>query len=59
MYQGRYPNVVYLFRAFAVSEKIHAENYKRILISLSAGLEEPELEILISDPKIRPQRGRP
>ena len=27
----KYPNIAYLFSAFADSEKIHAENYKRML----------------------------
>lgn len=49
--EERYPNIAYLFAAFAVSEKIHAENYKKILASLNAGLEEPEFEILILDTK--------
>ena len=49
--EERYPNIAYLFTAFAVSEKIHAENYKKILASLNAGLEEPEFEILILDTK--------
>jgi rubrerythrin len=49
--EEKYSNIAYLFTAFAVSEKIHAENYKKILTSLSAGLEEPESEILILDTK--------
>ena len=49
--EEKYPNIAYLFTAFAVSEKTHAENYKRILTSLSAGLEETEFDILISDTK--------
>ena len=49
--EEKYSNIAYLFTAFAVSEKIHAENYKRILTSLSAGLGEPESEILILDTK--------
>jgi rubrerythrin len=47
----KYPNLAYLFAAFAVSEKIHAKNYKKILASLNALLQEPEFEILISDTK--------
>jgi len=27
----KYPNIAYLFSALADSEKIHAENYKRML----------------------------
>jgi rubrerythrin len=49
--EERYANIAYLFAAFAVSEKIHAENYKKILASLNAGLEEPEFEIFILDTK--------
>jgi rubrerythrin len=49
--EEKYPNIAYLFTALAVSEKIHAENYKRILTSFSAGLEAPEFDILILDTK--------
>ena len=49
--QEKYPNIAYLFTAFAASEKIHAENYKRILTSFSVRLEEPEFEILTLDTK--------
>jgi rubrerythrin len=49
--EDRYPNIAYLFTSFSVSEKIHAENYKRLLKSLCIGIEEPEIEIVISDTK--------
>ena len=49
--EEKYPNIAYLFAAFAVSEKTHAENYKKILTSLSAALEEPEFKIFISGTK--------
>jgi rubrerythrin len=49
--EEKYPNIAYLFTAFAASENIHAENYKRILTSLSAGPEEPDFEIEILDTK--------
>jgi len=49
--EEKYPNIAYLFTAFAVSEKIHAENYKKILTALNSELEEPQFEILISDTK--------
>ena len=49
--EEKYSNIAYLFTAFAVSEKIHAENYKRILTSMSAGPDEPEFETLILDTK--------
>ena len=49
--EEKYPNIAYLFAAFAVSEKTHAKNYKRLLALLNAGLEEPEFKILILDTK--------
>ena len=49
--EEKYPNIAYLFTAFASSEKIHAQNYKRILASMSAGAKEPELDIIILDTK--------
>ena len=42
-------NIAYLFTAFSVSEKTHAENYKKILRALGKGLEDPEIEIRVSD----------
>jgi len=49
--EEKYPNIAYLFKAFSVSEKIHAENYKRILATLSAAPEATEFKILILDTK--------
>jgi rubrerythrin len=49
--EEKYPNIAYLFSALAVSENIHAENYKQILISLNTQLEAPEFEIIISETK--------
>ena len=49
--EERYPNIAYLFSAFAVSEKTHADNYEKILMSLGEVFEEPELEVLVSDTK--------
>ena len=49
--EEKYPNIAFLFTAFASSEKIHAQNYKRILASMSAGAKEPELDIIILDTK--------
>ena len=49
--EEKYPNIAYLFTAFATSEKIHADNYKRILASMSTGAEEPEFEVIILDTK--------
>ena len=49
--EEKYPNIAYLFTAFSFSEKIHAQNYKRILASMSALTTEPELDFLILDTK--------
>ena len=49
--EEKYPNIAYLFTAFASSEKIHAQNYRRILSSMSAGAKEPEMDVLILDTK--------
>ena len=49
--EEKYPNIAYLFTAFAVSELIHAENYKRILASMSTGPQESEVEVIILDTK--------
>ncbi|WP_432822915.1 rubrerythrin family protein [Trichloromonas sp.] len=42
-----FPNIAYLFRAFAVSEKIHADNYVRILTSMeeAAGIIPSGIEV--------------
>jgi rubrerythrin len=45
----KYPNIAYLFSSLAVSEKIHADNFRRLLTSLDARCQKPELNILISD----------
>ena len=49
--EERYPNIAYLFTAFAASEKIHAENYKRILASMSTEPADPEVDVIILDTK--------
>jgi hypothetical protein len=41
--QEGYPNITYLFQAFSVSEKIHAENYKRILAAFGQNEERAEI----------------
>jgi len=46
-----YSNIAYLFRAFSTSEKIHAQNYKRILTSLDASADELMPDVLISNTK--------
>jgi rubrerythrin len=47
--EEKYPNIAYLFTAFAASEKIHAKNYKRILAELSTVIVKPEFDIQILD----------
>ena len=49
--EEKYPNIAYLFTAFAVSEKIHAQNYKRILATMKIGPAEPEIEVFLRDTK--------
>jgi rubrerythrin len=47
----RYPNIAYLFRAFSYSEKIHADNYKRILRSLGQRTKPLHIKINVRDTK--------
>ena len=49
--EAKYPNIAYLFKAFSESERIHAENYKSILLGMNSPLEEPVFDVLISDTK--------
>ena len=44
-----YPNIAYLFIALSISEKIHAANYQRLLLSLGAMLKAKEISASISD----------
>jgi rubrerythrin len=46
-----YPNIAYLFRAFGVSEKRHADNYKRILESFGVVVEKPTFDVVVRDTK--------
>jgi rubrerythrin len=46
-----YPNIAYLFRSFGVSEKIHADNYKKILESFGLSVEKPTFDISLGDTK--------
>ena len=46
-----YPNIAYLFRAFSVSEKVHAENYKRILSDFGAEIGYPKINTVILNTK--------
>jgi rubrerythrin len=47
--EQEYPNIAYLFSAFAVSEKIHADNYMRLLTLFKKDIEEPEITVSVSD----------
>ena len=47
--EEKFPNIAYLFTAFAASEKIHAQNYRRILAALATQLEEPVINIQTFD----------
>ena len=49
--EEKYPNIAYLFTTFAISEKIHAQNYKRLMTSMNTELREPEFDVLILDTK--------
>lgn len=47
-----YPNIAYLFSAFALSESIHAQNFKKLLSDLGVEAKEtPKPEIKISSTK--------
>ena len=47
----KYPNIAYIFLAFSKSEKIHADNYERILGSLESRPDAPFIRLLILDTK--------
>ena len=49
--KGQYPNLAYLFKAFAASEKIHADNFKRVLEGMNCAAEEPVFNLVVSDTK--------
>ncbi len=52
-----YDNIAYLFSALEVSEKIHAENYKKLIRSLGSMLKDPEFSLSISDTKTNLNRA--
>jgi rubrerythrin len=47
----KYPNIAYLFTSFSISEKTHADNYRRLLKTLRQEIEEPEIDVEILDTK--------
>lgn len=46
-----YPNIAYLFLALSVSEKIHAANYRRLIVSLGSTMEEKKIPVSIAGTK--------
>ncbi|MEK6197528.1 MAG: hypothetical protein N2B58_05075 [Desulfobacterales bacterium] len=46
-----YPNIAYLFSSLAVSEKIHADNYLELILSLGSSLESTDFPVSISTTK--------
>jgi rubrerythrin len=55
--QGEFPNLAYLFKAFAVSEKIHADNFKGVLKNIDRHVEEPVFKLVVSDTKANLNRA--
>jgi len=47
----KYPNIAYLFHAFSFSEKIHADNYKRIISKFGNNIKNNLLSVDVSDTK--------
>lgn len=46
-----YPNIAYLFSALSSSEKIHADNYMKVIVSLASSIIQKEISISIGDTK--------
>jgi len=46
-----YPNIAYLFSSLAVSEKIHADSYLELILSLGSSLESTDFPVSISTTK--------
>ena len=46
-----YQNIAYLFSSFSISEKIHADNYQKLIVSLGATLRKIEISVSISNTK--------
>ena len=47
----KFPNIAYLFHSLSISEKIHARNYKRLILALGAIIEEKEIPIRVATTK--------
>jgi rubrerythrin len=46
-----YPNIAYLFSAISSSEKIHADNYQRVIVSLASSINAKEIPVSVADTK--------
>lgn len=46
-----YPNIAYLFSALSISEKIHADNYKSLIISLGSSIKNKDINVSIKNTK--------
>jgi len=53
----KYPNIAYLFYSFSYSEKVHADNYKRILATLGHQIKPIHIEIDVRDTKSNMQKA--
>jgi len=46
-----YPNIAYLFLALSISEKIHAENYEKLIVAQGSTIESKKTPVFIADTK--------
>lgn len=53
----KYPNIAYFFDSFSYSEKVHADNYKRILATLGLEAKPIQIEIEVRDTKSNLQKA--
>jgi rubrerythrin len=53
----KYPNIAYLFYSFSYSEKVHADNYKRILAALGYKAKPIQIETEVRDTKSNLQKA--
>ena len=53
----KYPNIAYLFHSFSHSEKIHADNYERILRTLGYEIGPPSFAVKAQDTKSNLQKA--
>ena len=53
----KYPNIAYMFSAFSCSEKIHADNYQRMLRQLGNDIDPVHINIQVLDTKSNLQQA--